>query len=606
MSRFFGFFLRSDEGRAQQARLRAAAALRLGVPAYSDRSVSLWESPGSCRTPSQVPVVAVGRVHNRDEIAGKLGVGATPGDDRELLGRAFAAWGEKACGPIHGDWAAALWNPHIQQLILARDPYGNSSLYYHHSPDFLIFGTSQEDIAALDVAPALLDELYLGQMLVSWSAYHGERTANRSINRLPPAHFARVTSGKMDTCCYWRLEDAPPIRLARQADYVERFSELFGEAVRQRLPADGKVAATLSSGLDSGSVAVTAAPFLAESGRRLSAYVSTPIADPRAFIGSGIGDEYPLAAQTAEAGRTINLHRVDAATVSPIAAMRDMLEIVRGPQQAAGGVYWLLDVFRRAARDGNGTVLTGQMGNCGVSWTGDATSFPIRRQIALFGLSHMAKLRVRRMLPWPVEREYRRLRRREGFASSAIRLEFARKLNLVERMDDDRWSGPYPRARDERLRGLKPGALNIGAFYAQVGAATGVHITDPTADPRLLEFCLSIPDSVFVDPATGMHRSLIREAMKGRLPDPVRLNTRLGRQSGDLVHRLREHADDVDQALEEIENGAGGDVVDVDRMRAIWRRIQTEDSYEALALAITHTTRGIMAGLFVNGFGTRY
>jgi len=610
MSRFFGFFIRSEAGRSRAAHWQEAARARLGPPHYSDGRVSLWAEAGtgigSPGAPGPAFVTASGTVHNRDEVVRALGIGAITGGDRAILRHAFARWGEKACGRIHGDWRAAAWNPDRQELLLARDPYGNSAVYHQSSPDIFAFGTSQDDLRALALAPPVLDELYLGQLLISWSAYHGERTVDRSVSRLPPAHLLRVTAGGIDKTCYWRLEDAPPTRLPRREDYVERFRELFDQAVRQRLPVEGQVATALSSGLDSGSVAVTAAPLLAQSGRRLSAYVSAPVSNADAFVGSGIADEYPLAAASAAAGRTIDLHRVEAECVSPIAALRDMLSIVRAPEHSAGGMYWLLEIFRTAARDGHGTVLTGQMGNAGVSWGGDPTSFPLRWQIAMFGLPYMAKLRFRRLLPWPLERRYRRIRRGQSFASSAIRPEFASRLHLAERMDDDPLSGPYRRARQQRLVSLKPGSLKVGAFYAEIGAATGVQITDPTADPRLLEFCLTIPDALFVDPVTGIHRALIREAMKGRLPDAVRLNTALGRQSSDLVHRLRFHAAEVDAALDEIETGAGADYVDVPRMRQVWERIRREDSQETLSLAITHTTRGIMAGLFANGFGTRY
>ena len=567
--------------------------------------MSLWSPATAPAAARSLPVVAAGSVHNRGEIARELDASVME-SDTSLLRRAFAEWGERACGRIHGDWSAAAWNPAKRELLVARDPYGNTSLYYHCSPDIFAFGTSRDDLRALSVAPPVLDELYLAQVLVSWPAYHGERTVDATIMRLPPAHYARITDQKLDLTYYWRLEDVAPTRLRRREDYVVRFRELFEQAVLQRLPAAGNVATTLSSGLDSGSVAVTAAPQLAESGRRLSAYVSTPMSDPRRFVGSGIGDEFDLAAQTAVAGGTIDLKRVSAEHVSPIGAMREMMRITGAPEHSAGGMYWLLDVFRKAAGDGNETILTGQMGNCGASWAGDPTSRPFKWQIAHFGVSHMAKLRMRRLMPWPVERAYRGFRRSGRFAASAISPAFAHKLNLAERVNDDRMAGFYLPVRDERFRGLKPGALKTGFFYADLGAATGIRITDPTADPRLLEFCTSIPDEIFVDPETGMNRWLIREAMRGTLPEDVRINRRKGRQSSDLVQRLRLYADDVEQALDEIEHGPGGNYVDVPAMRRVWARIRIEDSPQALSLAITHTTRGIMAGLFVNGFGTRY
>jgi len=152
---------------------------------------------------------------------------------------------------------------------------------------------------------------------------------------------------------------------------------------------------------------------------------------------------------------------------------------------------------------------------------------------------------------------------------------------------------------------LLPGESFDGAVHAELGAAAGLEIRDPTADARVQSFCFSVPETVFIDPATGLDRWLIREAMKGRLPDVVRLNRRTGLQAGDLVPRLRHSADEVEGALSEISSGPGAGYVDVSRMRSVWDRIggaTGEDTPESFRLAVSVLTRGIMAGLFVNRF----
>jgi asparagine synthase (glutamine-hydrolysing) len=59
---------------------------------------------------------------------------------------------------------------------------------------------------------------------------------------------------------------------------------------------------------------------------------------------------------------------------------------------------------------------------------------------------------------------------------------------------------------------------------------------DPTADLRLVEFCLSIPeDRYFRD---GMPRRLIRDAMAGHLPPEVLLNNQRGLQAADWFERV--------------------------------------------------------------------
>lgn len=125
---------------------------------------------------------------------------------------------------------------------------------------------------------------------------------------------------------------------------------------------------------------------------------------------------------------------------------------------------------------------------------------------------------------------------------------------------------------------------------------------DPTADARVLAFTFSIPDHVFIDPRSGTDRWLIREAMKGRLPDEVRLNRDRGRQAGDLVPRLRACAGEVETALDELARGPAAEYVDVVYMRQAWQTIRTEDTSEAFIKSFTILCRGIMAGLFVNDF----
>jgi asparagine synthase (glutamine-hydrolysing) len=112
----------------------------------------------------------------------------------------------------------------------------------------------------------------------------------------------------------------------------------------------------------------------------------------------------------------------------------------------------------------------------------------------------------------------------------------------------------------------------------------------------------SIPDRLFIDPVTRTDRRLIREAMRGFIPDEVRLNRARGRQSGDLVPRLRASAAEVASTLQSLTRGPARDIIDTDRLNAVWNIIVSEDSERAHHLAVTVLMRCIMAGLFVHRF----
>lgn len=599
MDGIFGLLVR-DTAQESLVRLRARVPLHLADAEQFADDVTLLCGASAVSVSPDTVLVSAGRIHNRAELARALDCDPARVSDNTLFAHAHSRWGDRACHHIHGDWSYAFWSGANRTLTLARDRSGNTQLFYYANERVFAFATSINDLLALNLGPIAMDELYLAQTLISWTAYHGSRTIYSQIQRLPPAHILRTSPGRFDLDRYWRPDEIEPLRLRKRMDYVEGFREIFDRAVAERLSEGLQIAATLSGGLDSGSVAATAGRLLGVQGRRLSAYVATPTGDTAPYCGDLFGDEFPFALETSNACAAIDLHRVDAADVSPIAALREVLDITRHPEHAAGNVYWLLELYRTAARSGAKIILTGQMGNGGMSWTGSPGAWPLFHQLHREGWSSLARRRLREALPTALRTSYRRVRRPAKFTTSAIRQDFADRINLPWLWSSDPQTDPYQNSRDARLAILRPGASILGAGHAALGAAAGIEVTDPTADPRVIEFCLSVPDSVFVDAASGTDRWLIREAMRGRLPEKVRCNDRIGQQAGDLVPRLRAHAAEVFAALEEVAAGPGAEYVDTAKMAEVWRRVQTEDSPTAFRLSATLLTRGIMAGLFVN------
>ena len=547
---------------------------------------------------------AAARLDNRDELIRELAVSgddAARSSDSHLVLAAYRRFGDRAPGHLLGDWCFAAWHPRDRRLFLARDQFGKTAIYYYAGPRFFAFAASPQALLALGCVPPELDELYLAQYLISWPAYHGERTSRRAIRRLPPAHWLTLTPGQCRTRLYWRMEDVPELRLPGRADYAEAFRAHFDQAVRVRLRTNGEIGSELSSGLDSGSVAATAASMLAQQGQRLQAFTWTPAADPSSFVGAGrIGDEVPLAQLTAATAGNIDLHPDPCEQLTPIAGIRRALDIYGDLVHAAGNLFWLIGLRQAAQQNGCQVLLTGQLGNAGTSWHGNVLSQPWRYQLNELGLSGFTRNRVRDAVPGRIRSAIARSRLDpQWYRSSAIRPELARRLDLARRRSED--PAQIPRSPlDQRFAILKPGRTISGAVQAAIGAHFGLDIRDPTADTRLLSFVLSVPDWVFTDPATGTDRWLVRAAMTDRLPDQVRLNRRRGLQASDLVHRLRRTPTEVQATLDELGNGPAAAYVDVSYMREVWQNIQHNDTTDALRKAQTVLTRGIMAGLHAN------
>jgi asparagine synthase (glutamine-hydrolysing) len=548
---------------------------------------------------------AAGRLDNREALISELGLrepaSAAQGlGDGEVMMAAYRRWGERA--PVHllGDWSLAAWHPDRRRLFLARDQFGQTALYYHCDANGVAFCSSQRALLALRLTPLELDELYLAQYLISWPRYHGERTAASGLRRLPPAHTLAVTPERAQVACYWRLEDQlEPVRLPTRSDYAVALREIFDEAVRTRLRSDGQVGLMLSGGLDSGAVATTAAALVRRTGQRMTAFTSVPIGsardDDRMF-----GDELPFVRATAAAAGNVDVVPVPASRLSPIEGIRRALDLFGAPQHAASNMFWMLALHEQAQASGCRVLLNGGVGNSSISWPGDPLSQPLTYQLRSMGLDRWLRRRIKRALPVGVRVSVAKRRLDpEWWRFTAIDQRFARRLELGERRLED--PETFPRTPlEQRLGMLKPGRSRLGTVTAELGARFGVDVRDPTADIRVLAFTLSVPDAVFINAHDGSRRWLVREAMRNRLPDQVRLNRRQGLQAADLVTRLRSCAREVEDALDELHDGPATAYLDVARMRASWRAIQREETVDTHRMAVSILTRGIMGGLHVN------
>ena len=546
--------------------------------------------------------VGAGRVDDREELARELGAASDRHTmaDAHLLLAAYKRWRDDAPSRLLGDWSFAAWHPREHRLFIARDRLGPTPLYYHSEASAFAFAPSQRALLALGVVKPELNELYLAQYLVSWPAYHGEHTGIEAIKSLRPGHSLTVTPKRLEVRRYWEIEAVAEPRLRSRDEYVRGLREHLDEAVRARLRSPSRVGVTLSGGLDSSSIAVTAAAQLRREAKHLLAFTAHPQVDARRYVSERFGDELPLAQRTAAFAGNVELVAVDGSRLSPVGAIRHVLAVLGYPVHGAANLFWIVDMLQTAHDCGCSVLLNGQLGNAVISWAGGASSQPLAYQARTVGPVGLTRLLLRRVLPDSLRIMHARMKLDpQWYRTTAIHPALAQRLHLAARRlgDPAEYPGSPLQARIGLLHPLRSG---LGSASAALGAHHGIEVRDPTSDVRLVSFALSVPDRVFIDPETRTDRWLIREAMRGRLPDEVRLNRRRGRQAADLVPRLRASAEEVDAALDELDRGPAADYVDVSYMREVFALIQREDTPEALHKAGPVLMRGIMGGLYVN------
>lgn len=578
-------------------------------------------------------LVSDGRVDNRAELSAELGLrsaGRQP--DSAFLLAAYERWGEDCARHLTGSLSFAVWDAGLGRLLVVRSPFGAKQVLFHRAADFVAFAPVAGALFALPGVPrglcldSLSDCLALVPQAPGTSLF-------RDIRSLEPGHVLIADRRGCRVRAFWRPESVRALRLGSDEEYVAAFTELFDRAVADRLRSLRPVGMLLSSGLDSMSVAATAAPLLARRGQRLAAFTGAPRAgfllpgDPDRLV-----DESPLASTVAARYGNIDLVVVRGDGQLFLDGLDQFFGVAEFPFEAAANRVWYEAILAMASRSGIQVLLTGKSGNWTVSWNGGGllrsltgagrwgTAWREARAMApgaqpLAIAAGLARTGVLHRLPWRVQRAIARLRNggdpllaaHEWWAPlSPMNPEFARAQDVAGRSQAracDNWlrrRADTREARWERLISLQRDAAINGGY----SALFGVDIRDPTADVRVAEFCLSLPEDQYR--RAGVSRWLIRRAMAERVPAEILARRRgPGIQAADWFERLSGARDQVRDELAALEGSElARAVLDLPRMRRLASRIDQppvsrEQQMFDYSLVLQ---RGLMMGRFLRWF----
>jgi asparagine synthase (glutamine-hydrolysing) len=586
---------------------------------------SLEDLPRADANTGQV-FTAAGRLDHRDDLCDALGLSHTDRAllaDGDLMERAWQKWGQESVCHLKGDWSFAVWDMRTRRLFIGQAAYGVTSLFYHAAPGAFYFATGIKALLALPGIPKRPDLLRIGQILGCWPS-DNTQTGYEGIRRLPAAHSLTVQEGQVQTRRYWFPEEGSLLRLKSDEEYADGLLEVFTRAVRSRLRGPRAVGGTLSGGLDSGAVCAVAARELGSAGRRLATFTSVPLHRVEYERPGSFADESPYVRADCEHFGNADPNFINAEQVSPLAGIRHMLERADEPGHAASNVFWIVAILARARELGVGVLLNGQMGNGTISYTGQPAHAwrclargewrALARELPRSSHEFWPALKRHWLVPvwrpmktWLVIHRQPKQLNWERF--SAIRPSFVQSTGLLERMQEGGFDPVtnqrgylFTSRRQERIATLGLGGYSAGGYYwAAMVAGSRVEARDPTFDEAVIEYCLRVPDEVYC--RRGRYRWLIRHAMRGLLPDVVRLNEKRGKQAEDLAHRIRATKGEWVDALMQLEKSAlAREALDLPRMRRLLDSLDDGITSEKRDQCSMVLARGVMVGEFLRRF----
>ncbi|MGA2301182.1 MAG: asparagine synthase-related protein [Candidatus Acidiferrum sp.] len=454
--------------------------------------------------------------------------------DCELILQAYATWGTPCVDHLRGDFSFAVWDAGHKQLFCARDHFGLKPFYYAQVGDLFLFSNTLNCIRMHPRVSGDLNDAAIGDFLLFGLNYDNATTSFRDIQRLPPAHYLTVSVRGVQSRRYWTPPTDGRIRYGKPEEYVEDFQSLLERAVADRLRTN-HVGILLSGGLDSSSVAAVAKEVAGKSSRateiRAYTYVyNSLIPDREGDYAREVGEFLRIPVKFMAMDQAQLFERYDDPDLS-------LPEPVDNPFLAV-----ISDAYRSISADCR-VLLSGE----GSDNLMDFQMWPYAEDLRRRGewwrlLTDVANYLWVRPFPWRgIRARALRLARKDPdqpIYPDWLAPEFSRRANLP-----DRWKERTELPKSWVAHPIHPrghGSLALpqwtNMFELEDPGATGclVETRYPFLDLRMVNFLLAIPPFPWF-----FKKTLLREGMRGRLPERVRTRPKTPLQGDPVSAQLR-------------------------------------------------------------------
>jgi asparagine synthase (glutamine-hydrolysing) len=471
-----------------------------------------------------------GRLDNRDELIDLLRCSqpARPLTDVKLVMAAYLKWGEVFLSNLIGDFALALWDVRSRSLILARDPIGTRTLYYHSRGDRFAWATNLRSLIPLLESSVAIEDEYIAGFVSLRTAPH--LTPYKNVFAVRPGEMIIVNADStMKAKRFWSPDPSGEVHYQTDAEYEEHFRQLFSQSVRCRLRSNKTVFAELSGGLDSSSIVCMADRLIAAGSCQAPKLetISTVADDSRSS-----SERRFINMVEAHRGRPTNFVREDEFPIlHPVADL---------------SWFWTLNpmINSYTRHKAFADLMSAQNARVILSGVGGdelihSTNDPTPELSDLLAARRLLQLH-RRLKIWAtlLRQPYARLfwksallpslprflrERFHPFVDSSVwdwfNPEFLKQFGLRERRlaADDIFGYRTP-GRQSRSVAFMSAVETVANGERQ--EICSFDVAYPYLDRRLVEFLLAVPYEQLVRP--GESRSLMRRALKGILPEGIR------------------------------------------------------------------------------------
>lgn len=502
------------------------------------------------------------RLDYRDELGDKLGVTNFELEktaDSMLVMLSYLKWKEKCVHHLEGDWAFVIFELSENNLFLAKDKFGNSSLFYTIDGGLFYFTSSpyfftyeftngrQINFEQLNLLSSGFQSINYGETLLKGFFYlkpSCSLSVNSSLQTRIINYFDFVSL--TNRVCFSVIDD-----------YLLELDSLLSGAVKNRLRTSNCSGIYLSAGIDSNTVNYFLLNEALFQEKNIDSYTSS-VDFPSFFDEKELAliDERVLIKELYAGSTNLNLNFPN----YPDQMFSDELD--SGIQNSffcpivIPNSIWLNGIMRDASNKGIKRMFTGGGGNFTISWNAPNLVY---EYILSFRFKELYKYFKHARLKYGKIETCNYLKRLLYRIFGEI-VFFKKNIFKIVLPNLSYNSIVYPKTANQWMpnfkklkRSLFPNfnfwikshvlKRRIIMDYANTssiswyidGSLNGIEIVDPTCDFKVVEFCCSIPESLFDHQGTGKY--LIKKLMGDRI-EKVVFNTMNYPQSYDSFLRF--------------------------------------------------------------------
>ena len=453
--------------------------------------------------------------------------------DTEVVLTAYKQWGLKMLDKFNGMWAMAIYNSKTHCLTLSRDRFGVKPLYYFYDENELVFASEVKSLHKHLGKRVSINDKTIEAILCFDHSYHGtDQTYLNEVKSLKAGSNLILDNGKIELSQWYSL---PKIKVPKTFDdQASVLKEILKDAIKIRLRSDVPVGTCLSGGIDSGAISSLINTFNANDDKRFSNFTH------RSFCAGFPGLDLDETKDAVRLANQLDI-KLDVEIINPpsINLLEKAMRETDGPMPAfAFFPIWQLYGYIKKQNitvtlDGQGAdemlggyflgyeAMKGALDLKNLFWFYDVkeTYSNLHERSRLWvndNYAHLKMIKInqfKQALKWPIKQVLSIFKLYKFNTNNSID-------NDLENPSLNQFNNSFDKALYKQF--FETPLPFLLHQYDRASMANGIECRMPFMDYRVVEYIFSLPAQSKV--GGGYTKRVLREALKGVLPNETRLN----------------------------------------------------------------------------------